>query len=219
MRRHVPLLLCLVAALVAACGGTPILDTRTFQLKYIRADQAQDIIAPYVYADRPNAKGMISRSASTLTVRETRDNLEKIARVLAQYDVPRPMVRLTFHLIQADGAATTDPAIADVETTLRALFRFQGYRLVQQGLFITAEGGDVQQMLGSYAIFPSVERVSGSGDSALVDLGVRLRGPHSDFSTRVTVPAGKTAVLGNVGDDPRGTLILTVKPELVSASP
>ena len=31
--------------------------------------------------------------------------------------------------------------------------------------------------------------------------------------------SGKTAVLGNVGQDPRGTLILTVHPELISASP
>lgn len=222
MRRTTPLLLCLGAALVAACGGTPILDTRTFQLKYIRADQARDIIAPYVYADRPNAKGMMSSSASTITIRETRDNLDKIARVLTQYDVPRPMVRLTFQLIQADGATTTDPAIAEVEETLRKLFRFRGYRLLQQGLFITAEGGDVSQMLGGYAIYPMVQRVSGSGDSALVDLGVRLRGGgprFMDFSTRVTVLTGKTAILGNVAEDARGTLILTVKPELISASP
>ena len=101
MRRNAPLLLSLGAALVAACGGTPILDTRTFQLKYLRASQAQDIVSPYVFADRPNAKGAMSTSNSTITVRETRDNLDKIARVLAQYDVPRPLVRLTFHLIQA----------------------------------------------------------------------------------------------------------------------
>jgi hypothetical protein len=35
----------------------------------------------------------------------------------------------------------------------------------------------------------------------------------------VGVPTGKTAVLGNVGEDPRGTLILTVQPELVNVSP
>ena len=219
MRRHAPLLLCLGAALVAACGGTPILDTRTFQLKYIRADQARDIIAPYVYADRPNAKGMMSNSSSTITVRETRDNLEKIARVLAQYDIPRPLVRLTFHLIQADGAATSDPAIADVEATLRQLFRFRGYRLIEEGIFSAAEDGEVAQTLSGYSIFANIWRVSGAGDSALVNLNVRLRGQDVDFTTRVAVPTGKTAVLGNVGKDPRGTLILTVKPELLSASP
>src|SRR5256886_8817065 len=42
-------------------------------------------------------------------------------RVLAEYDRPRPFVRLTFHLIEADGATTTDPAIRDVEAALRHL--------------------------------------------------------------------------------------------------
>lgn len=218
--RHLALLLgCLGIPLAAACGGTPILDTRTFQLKYIRAEQARDIITPYVFADRPGAKGTLAYSASTVTVRETRDNLDKIARVLAQYDVPGPMVRLTFHLIQADGAAPADPAIADVEPTLRKLFRFRGYRIVQEGIFSAIQGGEVNQSMGGYAFISGIGRVSGVGDSAFVDLRVRLRGRDLDFATQVVVPAGKTAVLGNVGENRNGTLILTVKPELISASP
>lgn len=223
MRRNAPLLLCLGAVLVAACGGTPILDTRTFHLKYIRAEQARDIIIPYIFADRPDAKGTLSYSAatSTITVRETRDNLEKISRVLAQYDMPGPMVRLTFHLIQADGAATADPAIADVEATLRKLFRFRGYRLVEEGIFSATEGGDVTQQLGkgAYYVAAGIRRVAGVGDSAVVEITVQLSGRDVRFGTQVALPAGKTAVLGNVGEDPRGTLILTVKPELISASP
>jgi hypothetical protein len=212
-----PLPFVLVA--VVACGGGPKLDTRTFQLKYLRSDQASDIIAPYVYADRPGAKGMISQAMSTITVRETRDNLDKIARVLSLYDVPRPLVRLTFHLIQADGAAATDPAVADVEATLRKLFRFRGYRLVEEGIFSVADGGSVMQTMGGYGIATDIGRVTGSGDSALVELEVHLRSRDVNFSTRVALPVGKTAVLGNVGEDPRGTLILTVHPELIGASP
>lgn len=206
-----------------ACGGGPSLDTRTFHLRYIRAEQARDIILPYIFADRPAAKGTLaySPSTSTITVRETRDNLDKIARVLAQYDVPGPMVRLTFHLIQADGAATSDPAIADVEPTLRNLFRFRGYRLVEEGIFSATEGGNVTQQLGGagYLIAAEILRASGTGDSAIVQLSVHLRGRDLQFATQVGVPVGKTAVLGNVGEDPRGTLILTVKPELISVSP
>ena len=218
MRLCPPLLsLALVAA--AACGGRPKLDTRTFQLKYLRSDQATGIIAPYVYADRPGAKGMISQGASTITVRETGDNLDKIARVLAQYDTPRPLVRLTFHLIQADGAPASDPAVADVEATLRKLFRFRGYRLVEEGIFSVADGGSVMQTMGGYGIATDIGRVSGSGDSALIELEVHLRSRDVNFSTRVALPVGKTAVLGNVGEDPRGTLILTVHPEVISAAP
>lgn len=208
--------------MLGACGrGGAHLDTRTFALHYLRAPQAEAIIRPYVFTDRPNAQGVISPAEASITVRETSDNLDKIARVLAEYDRPRPLIRLTFHLIQADGAASSDPEIADVEATLRKLFRFKGYRLVQQGIFSTTENGVVQQQLGdgAYSIEASLYRITGAADSATVQMEVQLFGRNVRFKTDVGVPAGKTAVLGNVGEDPRGTLILTVKPELVSASP
>jgi hypothetical protein len=210
-----------VAMLAGACGGGPRLDTRTFELKYLHGAEAARMVGPYVYADRPSAKGMITYTDGTLTVRETPDNLDRIARVLARYDHPLPLVRLTFHLIQADGAATTDPEIADIESTLRRLFRFRGYRLVQTGVLSANEGGEVMQQLGNgdYQIATQVRRVSGTGDSAIVDLHVHLAGRGVRFSTDVGVPAGKTAVLGNVGEDPRGTLSLTVQPQLITPSP
>src|SRR5438093_2090201 len=152
-----------VAALLAACSPRgPNLDTRTFALKYLRGSDAIPIVVPYVYTDRPNAKGVFSVSDNAITVRETPDNLEKIARVLAQYDRPRPLVRLTFHLIQADGAATTDPALADVEATLRKLFRFRGYRMVREGVFSATEGGEVSQAMGGFGVTAGLHRVSGT---------------------------------------------------------
>jgi hypothetical protein len=73
--------------------------------------------------------------------------------------------------------------------------------------------------MGSYALGAEIGQVSGSGDSAIVDLEVRLNGRDLRFRTTVAIPIGKTAVLGNVGEDPRGTLILTVHPELIGATP
>lgn len=208
----------LLAVALAACGR-PTLDTRTFDLHYIRGYEAAQLLGPYVYSDRPDAKGQISYTTTAVTVRETSDNLDKIARVLAQYDHPKPLVRLTFHLIQADGAAVADPAIADVEPTLRRLFRYRGYRMVEEGVFSAADGGEVNQAMGGYSIAAELQGVAGAGDSATIELRVRLVGRDVNFSTSVGLPIGKTAVLGNVGEDPRGTLILTVRAELISASP
>jgi len=225
MTRH---LSALAVLLIAACSGSSAkLDTRTFPLRYLSPNEALELVAPYllngtVSARRDqNSPSAMGATKAAITVRETRDNLERIARMLAQFDVPRPLVRLTFHLIQADGAATSDSAIADVEAVLRKLFRFRGYRMVQEGIFSATEGGNVTQQLGGagYLIAAEIQRVSGSGDSAIVQLSVHLRGRDVQFGTQVGVPVGKTAVLGNVGEDPRGTLILTVKPELISASP
>jgi|SRR5437588_2935818 len=215
-----------VTALLAACSPRgPNLDTRTFALKYLRGSDAVSILLPYIYTDRPYGKGVFSVSDNAITVRETRDNLDKIARVLAEYDRSRPFVRLTFHLIEADGAATTDPAIRDVEATLRHLFRFQGYRLVAEGVVSATEKGEVTQMLATtpdhYQLSASVRRLAGSADSATVELAVRLEllDRASRFNTTVTIPVGKTAVLGNVQALPHGrTLILTVRPELLTTS-
>src|SRR5437016_11485185 len=166
-----------IAALLIACSpGGPSLDTRTFALKYLHGQDAIPIVAPYVYADRPKAKGVFTVSDNAITVRETPDNLDKIARVLAQYDRPRPFIRLTFHLIEADGAATTDPVIRDVEATLRQLFRFRGYRLVAEGVVSATEKGEVTQVLGSetehYALESSVQRLAGSADSVTGEMSV-----------------------------------------------
>jgi len=212
-------------ALLTACSPHgPSLDTRTFALKYLRGPDAVPIVVPYVYTDRPNGKGVFSVSDNAITVRETPDNLDKIARVLAEYDRPRPFVRLTFHLIEADGATSTDPAIRDVEATLRRLFRFQGYRLVAEGVVSATEKGEVTQALATtpnpYVLSASVQRLAGSADSPTVELNVRLDAMRGgNFRTTVTIPVGKTAVLGNVQALPRGrTLILTVRPELLTTS-
>jgi hypothetical protein len=207
--------------LLASCGQAgQRLDTQTFALKYLKASAARDLVLPYVYLDRAGAPGAISFTDG-LTVRETRDNLARIGRMLSQFDQPRPLVRLTFRLIQADGVTTSDTTLADVEATLRKLFRFRGYRLVEEGIFSATEGGEVTQQLGraGYLIAAEIRGVSGPPDSAIVDLAVHLSGREVRFGTQVGVPVGKTAVLGNVGEDPRGTLILTVQPELISVSP
>src|SRR2546423_6566720 len=155
----------LAVALSACHAGRPDLDTRTFELKYLREGEASALISPYVYADRPAGKGVFSVVGSTITVRETRDNLEKITRVLAEYDRPRPTLQLTFRLIEADGTPTVDPAIADVEAVLRKLFRFRGYRLAAEGVVSGVEGSQVAQTLngpaGRYELGADIGRLSG----------------------------------------------------------
>jgi len=90
---------------------------------------------------------------------------------------------------------------------------------VEEGIFSATDGGEVHQSMGGYNIAAEIRGVAGVGDSATIDLGVRLSGRDVSFATTVGLPIGKTAVLGNVGEDPRGTLILTVRAELISAAP
>ena len=210
--------------LAAACGRSPVrLETRTFAVHYLNEGDVRQLLQPYVDDSRPGAKGALSVASSTVTIRETADNLDRVARVLAQYDRPQPSIRLHFQVIRADGAARADSSIRDVETALRSLFRFRGYALVADGMVTgSQQSGSFQTLSGAggpYRLRANIGHVSGSGDSATVHLSVMLMfpGPGGSFETAVGIPVGKTAVLGNVtGSTSNTALILTVRPDLVA---
>jgi hypothetical protein len=222
----------LVAALFVACSASKVdLDTRIFKLTYLDAEDAIQIVLTHVYNDRPDSSGRFSYRPnapggnSVLTVSETRDNLDRIARVLAQFDQP-PMVRVTFRVIAANGAGAAEPAIADVEATLRKLFRFKGYRLAAEGIAHGLAGSTVEQVLrgatDSYVLTAHIHDLRGRGDGATVALDVNFspRRQPGGLKTDVRLAVGKTAVLGDAAATPgQGALILTVRPELVSVSP
>jgi hypothetical protein len=204
-----------------ACNNGPNLDIRTFTLENRSAYEAAELIGPYVFTDREQNPGAMSATSNALTVRETPDNLEKIARVLAEFDQPIPTLRLRFQLIEADSFADEDPAIADVTAELRSLFQFEGYRLLGEAL-VTVAGGTMeeqeanQSFLGPDQIF-SVQlaaRVERPGSIRLNP--VRLWAGDSDvlLETSVNVAEGQTVVIG--GGRTRGgegAYILTVRAE------
>lgn len=220
----------LLGVVLAACGRAPNLDTRTFRLQSLADHVALAIIDPYVYGDRPNAPGAVTAMQGVLTVRETSDNLDRIARVLEEFDSPRQSVTLHFQVILANGEGSADPAIAEVEEELRRLFRFAGYRLVAQGSVTGLEQSQVNQkmftqdpdnqsqarlMFSFYDIDANIGKVSSGGESGMVDLEVRLVGNNSVlFNTSVVLGIGNTIVLGTLQLPGNQALILTVRAEL-----
>ncbi len=181
-----------------------------------------EMVTPYVYADREGAPGVVRAFSGGLTVRETADNLDRIGRVLAEYDRGKPGVRLIFQIIEADGPGEPDPRIQDVETALRELFRFDGYRLVAETNMAAMESTGSSQHLHDgmreYFIAANVHQIRGSADRASVALRVELALPDvgSAIQTSMVVPVGQTVVLGSTKPIDQPTLILTVRPELVT---
>ncbi len=223
MRTRIVLALASLAGL-AACGG-PALETRTFELLYLDGGAAEQIISPYVYTDRTDAPGKLSTTGQTITVRETHDNLERIARVLAEHDRPPANVRFAFTVIQADGAGPPDSSIAAIEVQLRQLFRFRGYRAVASAVTVAAPGTEFEHVLddpalrgGRYMIRGRLETVGGRGDSGTVRLQISLQSSvrGSSVGTRLSIAMGQTAVLGGQSGGGAGALILAVRPELVA---
>lgn len=202
----------------AACDRGPELEVRTFDLDHIQADEAAEIIEPYVFADREEAPGHVSLASRTLTVRETPDNLDRIERVLAEHDRPRPGVVLHFRIIEADGAAAPDSAIADVVAQLERLFRYDGYRQAGEAVILANPGSAQTFRAGpNYGVSSRVVDVYTGGGSSTVELNVEMGvlGLGTVLETSVKAPIGQTVVLGTTRpEEQRGALILTVRSEL-----
>lgn len=225
VRRLVVAVLAVVAFGGAACDAGPALDTRTFELQYLAGYEVERLIAPYVFTDREQNPGMMSAVEGAITVRETTDNLDKIARVIAEYDRPRPTVMLTFQIIEADGATGSDPAIAEVEQELRRLFRFEGYELVAETQVAAIQGTGIRQLVGDeegpahFMIQTGVTEVRTGGENTTLTLDVGLTTEVGTIlETSVTIPAGHSVVLGT-GQTPgiEGALILVVRAEVVES--
>lgn len=128
-------------------------------------------------------------------------------------------VRLTFHLIEADGFQGDDPEIRPIVTELRKLFRFQGYRLVSKSVLhaVANPPSSVSQQVTDDLGRPFVihAHVANDGEHLrlAVDLSYEGRGTLIDAS--VNLQDGKTVVLGSARTDKEsGALILAVTPTI-----
>jgi len=226
--RHLPALL-ILPLLASGCSrlGSPKLDVQTFNLQYRSGYEAQELISPYVFSDREKAPGTMSATPDAITVRETRDNLEKIARVLEDFDQPIPGVRLYFQLIEADSFQDEDPAIAEVVGELRSLFRFDGYRLLGEAM-VPVAGGTMDRQSFSQRFLGVDNPITVEADARVMATGtvrlepVQLRDTWNQLmATSLNITPGQTIVIGgtqapdfsNGRETGQRVLILTVRAE------
>ena len=212
-----------VGAAAAGCADRGSkLETKTYRLEYLEPKEAAQIVDPYVYPKREGAAGSMSPFDGGLTVRETPENLARIDSVLARYDRPVPNLRLSFQLIEADGASASDPRIAPLESLLSGLFRYEGYRLLDEAQLTAASGGMSSATMMVHGVpfkltvrLRKVRPEPGAGE-ADIDVTLDVRNYGEILTTSLTVPVGKTVVLGSARPDPQlGALIVTLKPEAI----
>lgn len=214
-------MIALVAVVARGWSRAPELDVRTFNLEHRSGYEAAELVDPYIYRDREGAPGAMSVLPNALSLRETPDNLDKIARVLSEFDQPVPPVRLRFQLIEADSFQDPDPAIAEVVHELQSLFRFEGYRLLGEALVTLATGSEYEQrfqqrFLGTDELFTveAAAQLFGPGGVRLSPVMLRRQFNDQLLETSVTVTKGQTVVIGG-GKALEGgrSFILTVKAE------
>ena len=226
-RNFTPVIVLLVAFLGILGGrfwaseGSPRLDVRTFTLENRSGYEAAELVGPYIFGDREKAPGSMSATPNAISIRETPDNLDRIARVLAEFDQPIPGLRLRFQLIEADSFRDPDPAIAEVVEELRDLFRFDGYQLLAEAVVGVAGGSREgqefsQNFLGTEDSFSVTARaeVSQPGTIRLDPVELWQEGREVLLQTSVNLTPGQTVVIGGARARVGGrSLILTVKAE------
>lgn len=132
-------------------------------------------------------------------------------------DRPQPDARLHFQLIEADGFTGSDERIEGVESELRKIFQFRGYRLAGEAFVTATDGSSISQGLragdGLFEISGEVFR-TGPGLIRLQNVSLFGRETGMGLQTTVTIRPGQTLVLGS---SPKAastaTLLLTVRAE------
>jgi hypothetical protein len=235
LSRAAALTLCVAIAVPAqAQQAPPAITVRTFTLRHMRPADAAQLIAPY--AGTPgSAVFQAGRSLRAITVRETPAVLARIDSLLKAHDRPAQVIRLRFQLLAADETPTRDPTVVEIDSTLRRLFRFAGYRLLAEGVSTATENEDFSLTLGTgddrFKIGGTIGGLSAEEGRRSVHVLVGLGRPGSPnhegrpvpadalFSTGVTVPLGQTVVLGSAAPGGKTqALILVIRPELVRGS-
>ena len=210
-------LLMLPILALCACDASRGMETRTYEVARMKHDDVIMLLTPYI-----EQGGSISMTpdAHLLTVREKPDRLTVIERLLKQYDGGGTAadVMLDIQVVKADGFATSDSALADIEPTLRQTFKYQGYRLLGQTHVQVREGSTFSQMLPAFRISGRVDRVAKVAMETRVPVSIDLDASDPKtggqrMESTVTTTIGKPTVLGQSTAD--GAIILVIRPTLL----
>lgn len=245
MRRTLVLLTAtaLMSGAVTAQDRADPLTIRLFPLQYISNSNAAKLVAPFIPLDAAHGVFEAGGAVRGITVRSTKDVIDRVDSLLKANDRAPLTVVLRFQLIAALDSTVRDPSIpAEVEGSLRELFKFGGYRLLAQGstsvskasyevtMAYNTEQFSISGGVGDIRARPTGPTVRIDGTSS-VELTVDLKGTFDMrspngvisgrsterlLSTGLTVPIGQTVVLGSAAaKEGRRALILTVRPEIL----
>lgn len=195
-------------------------DRRDYELRYLSADAAATALQQPDNHVRQDLRVTYAPGSPVITLHGQPEVLDHAMELLRHIDRVQ-MVRLRFQLIEADGFTDSDSSIADVEAALREMFRFRGYRLAAQSVVQGEAPGHIRQQVvlpdgTPVTISADLARIVSDEEGAAVSLGINVSLPAgSILSTSLTVPGGRTAVVGSAqASSASGTLILVVRPEI-----
>lgn len=213
-------------------GEAPFI-VRTVPLHHLTSMEAVKLLQPYVQTPGGGVYE-VSPNIRAVTIRETQSVFNEMSAVLERYDRDPATVTLNFQLIAAENTNTRDPAVASLDTLLRSVLKFTGYRLLTTSVAVASEGQGVTQTLSAdgdpLTLNVRVSELRTEGNDASVQLYVQVVRPgipaspanngmgrpmSEIFATGVRVPIGQTVVLGTSAvEGGQRAMILTVRPQL-----
>jgi hypothetical protein len=203
---------------------------KTITLHHLSSGEAMRLLSPYSVS--PGGGVFEVPNVRAVTIREVPRIYSDMMNVLEKYDREPASVVLNFQLVAAEPTNTRDPAVAGIDSLLRNVLKFSGYRLLGTAVATTGENHMVTQTIAgdseTLSLTVSVSDVRVEGNDASVNLRVSLERPavpattsaygrpRADLlSTGVTVPMGQTVLLGtSASENGQRALILTVRPQL-----
>jgi hypothetical protein len=208
---------------------------KTVALRHLTSGEAVKLLSPYSMS--PGGGVFEVPNVRAVTIRESQRIFNDMMSVLEKYDREPASVVLNFQLVAAEPTNVRDPAVAGIDSLLRNVLKFNGYRLLGTALATTSENRMVTQTISGdnemLSLTVEAREVRVEGNDASVNLYVSLLRPAVPaqsngtqsisgraavnlLTTGVTVPMGQTVLLGTSAiDNGKGSgLILTVRPQL-----
>jgi len=167
-------------------AGSKALRTEIIKLKYVRAQDIQNLI--YSYVSRDGHIQFSPNLPAVLVVRDTRENVERILAAVRELDVKPADILYTVQLVlgsetdaRTDAELQNDPVVKE----LRQLLRYKGYTLLDSTFVRVVNRTDATVVLGPEAEFEfSLEPdVAGDVRAPVIRTSVRL--------TKIARPAGE----------------------------
>jgi hypothetical protein len=199
---------------------------KTLVLHHLSNPDAVKLLGPYVYGQVYE----VGPSIHAVTVRAAAKSFPEIERLLAEYDRAPITLTLSFQLIGADETNTRDASLVGLDSLLRGVLKFSGYKLLSTAVANVGERSFATQRLAGdqedYQLNVELTDVRTEGADANAHLTVSLYSllpggvPKTNgalFETGVTVPMGNTVVLGTAASHgSEKALILTVRPQIAA---
>jgi hypothetical protein len=189
-----------LAALVAfALVALPLVaaeeaSVRVFLLKNKRVGEAALLIRPHL-SDAASVTLTSRLNAMTITDRE--ENLKKVAKIIAEFDVPPRGFSFAVKLVRARAdvaAGSMAQEIGGLGAKLRSMFQFKDYALIDSAVITGVEGKPVSYRLGEeYVLTFSIGPV-GLGDELLLSPIALSRLKKNDQGRTVSVPLYRASV-------------------------